>query len=155
MPRHETRVIRDFLDASDLAALSALIAGVSQQRWQDGRQGTGYHKLSLRDELGDELTPLAQRSLRALAVDVIDWDCYVLRYPAGSFIPLHRDPTDEHRHLRLNAIVQASTGGQLTIGGQAIELHRGDAVVFRPDAVDHAVAAGTGTRYVWSVGCVY
>lgn len=131
------------------------MATAKPSAWQPGRQGTGYHKLSWRDNLPAELEPLLTRSLTTLGVDVIDWDCYALRYPAGSFIPRHRDPTDDHRHLRLNAIVKTATGGQLIIGGETIELGAGDAVVFRPDAVDHEVGPVAGTRYVWSVGCVY
>lgn len=139
----------------DVASLLALIDARRDTDWLPGRQGTGYEKLPLGDALPETLQPLLSRSLAALGVEVIAWDCYLLRYLTGTFVPVHVDPTDHHRHLRLNAMVQASAGGELVIDGEVVALAAGDAVVFRPDVSEHEVRAGQGVRYVWSVGCLF
>ena len=150
------RIVREFLSVDErVALLHAVIPALREVQWEPGRQGTGYDKHALRDGLPEALPALLQRSLDALAVEAVAWDCYLLRYRPGAYVPPHRDPTDAKPHLRLNAIVQSSAGAVLSLNGAAIELAAGDAIVFRPDVVEHAVSAGEGTRYVWSVGCVY
>lgn len=71
--------------------------------------------------------------------DGLEWDCYILRYPAGAYIPLHVDELpagDTDRvHRRLNAIVTgAESGGlfQFETNGNLVEKlnpAEGDAVV--------------------------
>ena len=52
-------------------------------------------------------------------------------------------------------MVDVGDGGEFQAGGQTVDLGVGDAVLFRPDVVVHAVTPVTrGTRRVLSVGTV-
>ena len=61
---------------------------MSLWRWAPGRQGGGYRKLLL----------ARGRS----------WDAYVLDYPPGSGVSVHRDPVDGRRHYRLNVVLRGA-----------------------------------------------
>ncbi len=155
----EYRLLPAFLSGPEITALCDVV--LPSQGWQPGRQGTGDDKLPLRGahllDAHPALQALLQRSLVALGVDVIDWDCYLLRYPTGAQIPAHQDPTDQHRHLRLNAVARQGTADLdcLVLGDAPVSLAVADAVVFRPYATLHAVRAVRALRVLWSVGCVY
>lgn len=105
-------------------------------RWQDGRQGTGY-----------------QRMLLLTASWPVPFDCYLLRYPTGSFIPQHVDPVEPGaQHFRLNVILKrARSGGNFVVkhclwANSRIKL-------FRPDQEPHEVLRVTqGERWVLSFG---
>jgi hypothetical protein len=127
--------------------------------WEAGRQGSGYHKLPLRDagRADPVLEMLLVQARVALGVEIIDWDAYLLRYPEGSSVPPHRDSAEGGRHLRLNALIAAGERGtgELRLEGKVFELAPGDAVVFRSDQITHQVSPVVGERLVLSVGCVY
>ena len=101
-------------------------------RWQEGRQGSGYEKLPL----------LVGRRV----------DLYLLRFPTGSSVPMHRDPVDGLRHLRLNLIlVPARRGGAFVCDAPILDRPR--IKLFRPDSCAHAVTPiEAGTRWVLSLG---
>lgn len=102
--------------------------------WQRGRQGSGYEKLQI------FALPFA--------------DAYLLRYPRGSHVPLHRDEVRKGRHFRLNIVVKrARSGGDFLCGHALLRFPR--VVLFRPDLEEHAVTRiWAGTRYVLSFGWV-
>lgn len=162
------RLLPQFLNPAERAWLvDEFLSFIGEHNWQPGRQGTGYEKLPLADfasALPDEASPdvrervsaLIERSLSAMGVTAIQSDAYLLRYRDGTHVPRHADPTDEHRHLRLNAIITLpDSGGLLRLADAPIPMGLGEAVVFRPDALIHEVSPVTGTRIVWSVGCIY
>lgn len=155
----ETRRFPAFLAPAARAVLAAL-AERTESGWEPGRQGTGYEKLPLRGALADReatLAPLLVQARVSLGVEPTDWDAYLLRFPEGSHVPPHRDPSSGGRHLRLNTLVRAAAPGtgELRLEGQVFDLAEGDAVRFRSDAVTHQVSRVEGERLVFSVGCVY
>jgi hypothetical protein len=107
-------------------------------RWQRGRQGTGYDKMLL-----------------ATARWPLPFDCYLLRYPDGSEIPVHTDPVPRGRHFRLNIILKtAKAGGEFISFDRPIFATK-RIVLFRPDISPHFVRkVEGGSRYVFSLGWV-
>lgn len=92
------------------------------------------------------------------------FDAWWLVYPVTSHIPAHTDPSpaDGLAHVRVNVVVARAegsdaedAGGVLVADGAPVPLQVGDAVVFRPDVVEHAVTAvSLAPRCVLSVGTV-
>ena len=84
-------------------------------------------------------------------------DCYLLKYPKGSKIKWHTDPSPNgYKHYRLNITLQkAKVGGKfvyLDTNGTCVLLNR-RFNLFRPDIIEHGVSTITdGTRYVLSIG---
>jgi hypothetical protein len=124
---------------------------MSLWRWAPGRQGGGYRKLLL----------ARGRS----------WDAYVLDYPPGSGVSVHRDPVDGRRHYRLNVVLRGALDAfyvahlasleRLTYRKVPARWSRrvrsalgGRVVLFRPDQTPHGVEPGTKRRVVLSVGWV-
>jgi len=146
----EPRVVRAFLTEDELASLARMAENL---HFEDGRQGTGYLKAAVPGLA--EAAGLRARSLEAVGAPPDHaHDCYILKYPEGSHIPPHRDDAPGgDGHFRLNAVIRQGEGGSLFVDGQLVELHAGDAVVFRPDLSLHAVTeVRGGCRLVWSVG---
>lgn len=92
-------------------------------------------------------------------------DCYILRYPEGSCIPLHRDPLPWDWYfnmhlpswyrpvvLRLNIVLrQALEGGEFRCEKTILQGKR--FAFFRPDKYLHEVTKILrGTRYVLTFG---
>jgi hypothetical protein len=98
-------------------------------KWEAGRQGSGYDKMLL----AAYFKPF-----------VLQFDCYLLRFPLGSSINWHIDPvTPPLRYYRLNIFLK-----QPKKGGVFLQL-------FRPDIQPHKVTTiEEGTRYVLSIGWV-
>jgi hypothetical protein len=99
--------------------------------WEPGRQGSGYFKKKLFHGKW--------------------WDCYVLKYPKGSYIDHHYDPAPEGKeHHRLNIVLKRANGGNFyTADGY----NYGRMIYFRPDIIRHGVSfVLSGTRYVLSIG---
>lgn len=105
--------------------------------WQKGRQDSGYSKMLL----GTSRFP-------------IPWDCYILKYPTGSEVPIHQDPVDGRKHFRLNIVLrEASSGG--TFYCQRTIVNTRYIKLFRPDLYRHSVSrVVSGSRYVLSIGWV-
>lgn len=143
-------VLPGFLSPDDLAFLALLEPHAS---FEPGRQGTGYEKHAVSPNM---FRRLRARCLRQLGADPdLPHDCYLLRYPTGSRIPLHRDDTfGGAEHHRINAVVRAPVlGGQLLLAGSPVLLEAGDAYTFRPDLIPHEVTSVLeGSRLVWTVG---
>jgi hypothetical protein len=153
------RVVRGFHHPAACARPAAR-ADATRDGWLPGRQATAYDKLPLAIDADADawLAALAARSRVAMGDPATSaWDHYLLRYRVGASVPRHVDPSLAAglRHLRLNAVVRAcDAGGVLSLDGAEVALAAGDAVVFRPDRVVHAVTSvGAGERLVWSVGC--
>lgn len=102
------------------------------KQWQKGRQGTGYYKYPI--------------------ISLPFFDCYLLKYKEGSYIPSHRDSITNKRHFRLNIVIQeAIKGGQFVCEKSILSLRR--ISLFRPDRYYHQVTKIIrGTRYVLSFG---
>ena len=100
--------------------------------WERGRQASGYDKL--------------------LLVEGRRFDAYLLRFPTGSHVPLHRDPVDGAGHLRLNLIlIPARRGGEFECEDAIVDRPR--IKLFRSDRCAHAVTrVEAGTRWVLSFG---
>ena len=100
--------------------------------WVEGRQGTGYERLTF------------------IRGDFLPIDLHLLRYRPGSSIPPHTDPVEFMRHYRLNVILTKAVGGEFR-GTTIFETAR--IKFFRPDIEEHSVSEVTkGTRYVLSFG---
>ena len=108
--------------------------------WIKGRQDSGYLKFKL---------------------FIIEWlkiDCYILKFPKGSFIKTHNDPAPEgYEHHRFNFIFwKAKRGGTFfsrPLHCKNMYPNHNRIIKFRPDIEDHSVSAiEQGTRYVLSVG---
>lgn len=150
------RVRRAAIDVDAVTALLQAIDGVPLV-FVGGRQGGGYQKAALDDvrAVAGLRGPLLK--LEALLGHPPAVDRYWLVYPTGSSIGAHTDPSpaDGLVHLRANLVVDVGDGGEFQAGGQTVDLGVGDAVLFRPDVVVHAVTPVTrGTRRVLSVGTV-
>lgn len=145
---YDYSVVFDFLSKEDRNQLTKIAANL---KYTSGRQGTGYLKSVIPSHL---VQGILDKALKIL--DAEKYDCYILRYPSGSFVPCHRDDVQLGlKHFRLNAIITEAVGGELTIEDRKIHLLPGDAIIFRPDALTHSVSKiTTGTRYVFSVGTV-
>jgi len=103
-----------------------------EKRWKGGRGDTGYYKLAL-----------------------IEWpfmDAYILKYPAGAYLPPHRDPLFVADHYRCNLVLQhADEGGQFICNRMILKVWR--LAIFRSDEATHEVTRVTrGTRVVLSLG---
>lgn len=73
--------------------------------WERGRQDGGYDKLKL----------LESKRLR--------FDLYLLRFPEGSVVPMHRDPSpDGFSHHRVNITLRFAARGGLTLIARQPEL---------------------------------
>lgn len=105
-------------------------------KWQKGRQGSGYDKMLL-----------------AINNFLLPFDCYLIKYPVGSFIPKHTDPVDKSkRHYRLNVVVKPSSGGGDFVCKNCI-INTKYIKFFRPDLNEHEVTEIKGSaRYVFSLG---
>ena len=106
-------------------------------RWRMGRQGSGYEKFLL------FANPL-----------LVPFDCYLLRFRPGSYVPGHVDKVDGRKHFRVNIILKpAKTGGEFTCSDPIFVNDR--IKFFRPDQSRHAVSEiKEGTRFVLSFGWV-
>lgn len=144
-----------------------LMAAAERLQFEPGRQGTGYLRaavplLGARDSA--RFAALFARSRLSLSAacgldaefrQPLTADCWLIRYPVGSSIPLHTDPAwPRSEHWRLNAVVVTGYGGNLVLGGSRVSaLGSGDAYAFRPDLVAHEVTQILESeRLVWSVG---
>jgi hypothetical protein len=145
---HRYRIVPSWLGEDEGRTLGALSVDAA---WEQGRQGTGYQKASLLDQ--PTASPIVERAVEELGRPSY-FDAWLLRYPVGSDIPAHTDPALEGLcHVRLNALIVAGAGGMLCLDGLDVPLHDRDAYIFRPDIVEHSVAAiQQGTRLVLSVG---
>lgn len=102
--------------------------------WELGRQGTGYNKIKL----------FESKFFKA--------DCYLLYYPKGSEIPVHRDPVSIGDHYRLNIMLKkAKDGGDFICKDPILRWPR--VFYFRPDKSWHAVTRiNEGYRLMLSIG---
>ena len=92
-------------------------------------------------------------------------DCYILKYPTGTYIPLHTDDLGFWTtHWRLNILLwKAKKGGKFFTWQWDKPLHERSkvwkmprAVLFRSDKVPHAVTnVEEGERWVLSIGVAY
>ncbi len=107
-------------------------------KWDKGRQKTGYDKMLL-----------------AVSKRFFLFDCYLIRYPEGSGIPPHTDPSTLGRHYRLNIILKSpKSGGEFLCKDPIFETKR--IKLFRPDQSEHSVTTVVGgSRYVLSIGWIY
>lgn len=118
-----------------------------KRAWEQGRGKTGYEKL-----------PILVTSF---------CDCYLLRYPEGSYIPEHKDELPWQvlldlrtpswwtpKHFRLNVVVkEALEGGKFRCQKTLFQTRR--LAFFRPDKYAHEVTKILrGTRYVLTFGVV-
>lgn len=107
--------------------------------WVEGRQGSGYYKMKL------------------LSPKRFKFDCYLLKYPEGSFIKSHKDPSEKgFEHHRLNILLRdCEEGGNFRC---TVNTARGKFLgfkwcKFRPDLYYHSVSkVSKGARWVLSIG---
>lgn len=105
-------------------------------RWVEGQHETGYSILTL--AWVAKWTP-------------VPFDCYIIKYPTGSYIPPHRDKLKTRDHYRVNVILTRGEGGEFICKNAIFKSKRLN--IFRPDLEEHSVTPVTkGTRYVFSVG---
>jgi predicted 2-oxoglutarate/Fe(II)-dependent dioxygenase YbiX len=143
-------ILANFLTPDDR---KLLLLYAMTSAYEPGRQGTGYEKQSL---LVSPLVPLRRRCLVALGLAEDEpHDCYLLRYPEGSYIPPHVDDTPAEHH-RINCLVEpARLGGDLIVSGIRYQLRAGDAYAFRPDLEPHEVTrVERGARFLFTVGAL-
>jgi hypothetical protein len=147
--------MRQLFDAAACYRL-ALACSALPLRFERGRQGTGYEKADLID-IVDPIVVDAVRRLRVVLGGPPGFDAWWLVYPPGSQIPTHTDPplAEGLAHVRLNLLVERGVGGAFVASCTAIDLNVGDAVLFRPDVLPHAVGlVKERARRVLSVGMV-
>lgn len=103
--------------------------------WESGRLGTGYDKM-------------------LLAFFRKCFDCWVLRFPVGSYIMTHKDPVENGRHYRLNIVLKRPPqGGEFVCSDTIFEMPR--VVLFRPDIAEHSMKrVYGGSGYALSIGWV-
>lgn len=115
-------------------------------KWEAGRQGSGYLKLKLWES------------------KLYKFDLYLLKYPTGSYITHHFDPSVKgYNHWRCNLVVKEAVGGRFIIKeyGDSMSKDIENRIwiqtrrlnIFRPDDQLHCVTeVKSGTRYVLSLG---
>ena len=148
-------VLRQLLSTEACARLVGAIDALPL-RFERGRQGTGYEKADLL-AIDDPVVVDNLALLRDQLGDPSAVDAWWIVYPPGSHIPAHTDPSPAEglAHVRLNVIVERSVGGVFVAACRAVNLDVGDAVLFRPDVVSHAVGrVKERPRRVLSVGTV-
>lgn len=125
-----------------MALACAFVAGRLTAKWEPGRQGTGYEKLTL-----------------ARTRYPFGWDLYLIRFPPGSRIDWHTDPVSYGSHHRLNIVLKRSPGGgNFMVRGASGEARQiaGPFIKFRPDIEEHMVTEIIGSpRYVLSLGWLW
>ena len=109
-------------------------------RWTKGRQNTGYEKLTF-----------INKGFRCWML--LGFDCHLLRYTDGSFIPPHTDAVESGRHHRINLVLKKPKKGGIFKCSQAWKIGQ-RLFYFRPDIHEHEVSECVGTRYVLSLGWV-
>lgn len=103
-----------------------------KEKWEAGRQGTGYRKL------------LLAGSKR--------WDLWLLDYPSGSHVPEHVDEVKGFRHYRVNVRLFGEDAFEPVDRRDRRVLRIGRMAFFRPDVVKHAVWKVDRRRMVLSLG---
>lgn len=139
-------IIPNYLTPTQCWILNS-IALEDDRIWVDGRQNSGYSKSEL------EITWPVRRALNIMG-DPWLYDAYLLRYPPGSEIKPHVDPSIPGLcHIRLNVLIKYGIGGTLNLNGVDIRIQPGDAYIFRPDVVTHSVSKVIqDTRLMLSIG---
>lgn len=179
MPVPHYQVINNFLTYTNLEELLQVFESVPEDRWVPGRQGTGYLKYEIThhtDELYFTYVLWALQYLGYISPggnkkelretdehlsregDGPRWDAWLMKMPDGAYIHPHTDPCpfDAGEHHRLNMCIRAAErGGRFSIEGEPVNVHTGEAILFRPDAMRHEVSMVSGAdRLMISVGCV-
>jgi hypothetical protein len=97
--------------------------------WQEGRQGTGYRKLTLWQSA------------------LLSCDGYLIKYPSHSHIPTHTDPVPNKKHYRLNILLKGEDKfkGDTIFSTKRIKF-------FRPDIMPHSVEEVAVPRLILSIG---
>ena len=98
-------------------------------KWEDGRQGTGYRKLKL------------------FSSNFLGCDCYLIDYPPNTHIPTHTDPVPNKKHYRLNILLR----GEDKFQGETI-FSTSRIKFFRPDIMPHSVEEVSRRRLIFSLG---
>lgn len=101
--------------------------------WIPGRQDCGYFKRKIFS---------------------FNWcDCWLVKFPEGSCIKPHKDPTKGKRHWRFNLILRpAESGGGFWCNGP-VPVNLSRFKVFRSDLYEHCVSPiEKGERLVLSFG---
>jgi hypothetical protein len=136
-----------FLASNDLTALRELHATISAAgHLHQNARGYAYSAVH---PIPTAILPLYTRARDQLGASAGRGNCFFLTYENSTGIAPH---TDTGRALRLIALVEAGSGGELIIDGDPVELHVGDAVVFRPGVDGHRITPVTDQRVIWSVG---
>lgn len=129
--------------------------------WEEGRQGTGYFKLDIREYTTYGTLPWLQavvsKATSELEIGFSDFDAWLLYYPPGTEIPRHLDPAPPgKRHKRLNAVVVGDSGGNLLLERmhttKEVVVPEGSAVIFSPSETRHAVSRVKNQRLILSIG---
>lgn len=103
--------------------------------WVPCRQGSGYHKLKL------------------LESSYLKCDAYLLYYPEGSWIDVHKDEVPGHEHWRYNIeLIQPEEGGFLKGSFNYWQGSRRRVNKFRSDFYHEVTKITKGTRLVLSIG---
>lgn len=156
MPHQALHVVRNAVTAGACREVRDVMQNLPLTG-EDGRQGTGYGKASLLEQLTHPtVRPVVERIVACLG-EPTAFDAWWLTYPVGSHIPEHVDPApvDGLCHLRGNLVVERGRGGAFVADGKHIDLDVGDLVVFRPDVVRHAVSVVVEPRALLSLGTLW
>ena len=85
------QVIFDFLSNKER---EELLSFSEKLNWENGRQDTGYLKAAVLPNKNEVIDNLIIKSLKYLDKEdpmSLTYDCYILKYPSGSFMPQHKD----------------------------------------------------------------
>src|SRR5688500_17950401 len=90
-PKDVPQILPGLLGARDRVVVATTARAAAKRGGVEaGRQGTGYEKTSLMESMTAER--LGKKCLKAIG-DPALYDAWLLRYPVGSEIPEHTDPT--------------------------------------------------------------
>jgi len=109
--------------------------GLFSLNWSKGRQDSGYKKIKL----------FVSKQYR--------FDCYLIKYEKGDFIPKHKDNVDDkYIHNRINVLLKkADKGGEFYCDNYKIFLNR--IIFFQASEEIHSVSKiEKGTRLILSIG---
>lgn len=102
-------------------------------KWDKGRQGTGYEKLTL----------LFSKRFKC--------DAYILKIPRGVAIPPHTDPVPNAKHHRVNITIRGDLWMYTSGNEKVIRVGRWFSY-FRPDVIEHSAGPVDSDTYLFSFG---
>lgn len=126
----------------------------NQAVYTDGVQMTGYLRGYFKGLESLDIVLSIVEFMKNKIGHFDSYDCYFLKYPKDTFIPLHKDDkVFNSKHYRFNLLLkQPKDSGLLFVDNKKYVLNSGDGYFFRPDVQEHEVTKVNSERIILTVG---